>query len=768
MKKRFGAIFIVICIILMEVFITKKITFANTKSDKSKIVYTGKGIKVAIIDTGVDMSHEDLKNNIIGGYDFIENKKIYKDGDIKTGHGTHVAGIIAANGKIKGVAPEASLLVYRVSSSGFSKDLDKNIILAINRAIKDGAQVINISLKTNIEGPNSELEKVLKKAIDRGIVIVKSNGNYGPTKYTTKGLASSPYVISVGNSTKENFQPVIKSENTIEQVEMQIVDSSKNFSTEKNINIIEVKENEIEEQKEKLKNKIVLVSISKIANIENIAYKIKNAHGKGMIVVNDNEDYWYKFSIMDNEKAVPVSLISNKDGERLKKIIKKGNLYIQNVKLKKIYPESSKGPTKGTWNIKPDISAPGTKILSCTPKSIDVSGYRYNTGTSMAAPYITGVVALIKQAHPSWSVQKIKMAITNNADILKDSYGVPYEPISQGSGLVNIDKAINTESFIMPNNLSFGMVKSKKGKVKITRTLKIENTSKDTKYYYVTILDRDICSSIKINVKSKIKVPSNETVEVPIQLEIDTNNTVNGVYQGRILLEDKNDKKNIPFIVLMDPCDYPLISSLSLGENWLSPNSDNKFDDVEIKYYLPISPDKLRINLVKQNNEENEITIFEESNPKDGYITKKWNGKDLNGKEVEDGAYLIKAQAFYNGRETNIDGDILVLNKKVPKIELENEFLNSDKYIKGTIDGTIIKYDYIFRVLFKQKQIEKKPITLKWSKRGTNIWNDLDISGNKFYYEFKPKDLDEGENNIILKVEDITGNCFCKEIIVKK
>src|SRR5690625_3462329 len=79
--------------------------------------FTGKGSKVAVIDTGIDYHHEDLVNNYAGGYDLIDldddPMETTESEGIPTNHGTHVAGIIAANGELKGVAPKAQIYAYR-------------------------------------------------------------------------------------------------------------------------------------------------------------------------------------------------------------------------------------------------------------------------------------------------------------------------------------------------------------------------------------------------------------------------------------------------------------------------------------------------------------------------------------------------------------------------------------------------------------------------------------------------------------------------------
>ncbi len=112
--------------------------------------FEGQGIKIGIIDTGIDFNHPDLfgfgpDGKVTGGYNFIDNNEKPID---TTGHGTEVAGIIAADGSLKGVAPKAKLFAYKVSSNGDSVSSDL-IVKAIHRAIDDKVNVINISLGVN-------------------------------------------------------------------------------------------------------------------------------------------------------------------------------------------------------------------------------------------------------------------------------------------------------------------------------------------------------------------------------------------------------------------------------------------------------------------------------------------------------------------------------------------------------------------------------------------------------------------------------------------
>ena len=97
------------------------------------------------------------------------------DGNV---HGTHVAGIIASNGKIKGVAPNASILAYRVMNDGGTGTTD-DIIQGIERAIQDGADVLNLSLGQDLNVPDQPVTLTLERATKLGVTAVVSNGNDG-------------------------------------------------------------------------------------------------------------------------------------------------------------------------------------------------------------------------------------------------------------------------------------------------------------------------------------------------------------------------------------------------------------------------------------------------------------------------------------------------------------------------------------------------------------------------------------------------------------
>ncbi|MFZ5899827.1 MAG: S8 family peptidase [Bacillota bacterium] len=129
----------------------------------------GKGIKVAVLDTGKP-NHPDLR--IVDAADFSGTGL-----DDYEGHSTHCCGVVAANGRIKGVAPEADLYTAKVLGNDGSGALE-NVVQGIYWCVEKGVDIINMSLGSNFDDP--QLHRAVKDAYDAGIVVIAAAGNEGP------------------------------------------------------------------------------------------------------------------------------------------------------------------------------------------------------------------------------------------------------------------------------------------------------------------------------------------------------------------------------------------------------------------------------------------------------------------------------------------------------------------------------------------------------------------------------------------------------------
>lgn len=171
--------------------------------------YYGNGVVIAVLDTGCDSDHFELKDRIIGGYNFTSDDKgdpsVYED---YNGHGTHVCGTIAAtqnNAGIIGVAPKAKLLVLKVlSGQGFGDT--KWVIEGVRYATKwrgpNGERVRVISMSLGGKEKDSTLHKAVQEAIGEGILVVCAAGNEGDGKDETDEFAypgAFPEVVQVGS-----------------------------------------------------------------------------------------------------------------------------------------------------------------------------------------------------------------------------------------------------------------------------------------------------------------------------------------------------------------------------------------------------------------------------------------------------------------------------------------------------------------------------------------------------------------------------------------
>jgi subtilisin family serine protease len=189
-------------------------------TDVSGNPITGRGVRVGIIDTGIDYTHPDLGSctrsqflsggcpKVIGGYDFSANDADPMDQHL---HGTHVASIVAANSTVRGVAPDAKLYALRVldqHGSGFTSDIIRAIEWATDPNgdgnFSDHLDIINLSLGADGGLPSDPDSVAVDAASDAGVVVVVAAGNSGPQQNTIGSPGAARKALTVGASTKDD------------------------------------------------------------------------------------------------------------------------------------------------------------------------------------------------------------------------------------------------------------------------------------------------------------------------------------------------------------------------------------------------------------------------------------------------------------------------------------------------------------------------------------------------------------------------------------
>ncbi len=553
--------------------------------DQANHRLTGKGVKIAVIDTGIDYHHPDLSRNYRGGYDFVDNDDDPMEAsDIRgseTLHGTHVAGVIAANGKLKGVAPEAEIIAYRaLGPTGMGTS--EQVIAAIEKAIEAKVDIINLSLGNTINGPDWPTSLALNKAVESGIVAVTSSGNSGPKVWTVGSPGTSEKAISVGASSPPLQMPYLKLHGTRHLIRMNEMQGANAWDLKGSETIVYKGFGEEKDFKESVHKQVVLVDRGKMTFTEK-AIKAKKAGAKAVIIANNVKGPFA--GALEMELDIPVVSISKEAGDRIKRELKEHDR-AQTIYIKeedKLANFSSRGPVTNTWAIKPDVVAPGVAITSTVPH-----GYLALHGTSMAAPHVAGACALIKQAHPDWSPEQIKASLMNTAKRLMNKEKNRLKPTEQGSGRITIKEAIKAEVLVYPGSLTFGQYNKKDLRTKKTVKLTLDNQSTQKKTISFEM------PKAKMGIQWKLPTPTQlkpgEKKQVEISLDITPTRLKAGIHEDWLELDAGKERISLPYIYVVDEPNYPRL----MGFEFTHGDSPHEY---KYQTYLPGGADEMGIAL---------------------------------------------------------------------------------------------------------------------------------------------------------------------------
>ncbi|MDR9854154.1 S8 family serine peptidase [Paenibacillus sp. VCA1] len=663
--------------------------------------YDGKGIKVAVIDTGIDYHHPSLKDAYKGGYDFVDNdgdpmetlpdsSKPPKDGKpYETSHGTHVSGTIAGRGDpdhpdtgsgwVRGVAPASDLYVYRVLGP-YGSGSTENVIAGIEKAVSDGVDVINLSLGSSMNNPYTPDSIAVDNAALAGVTVVVANGNEGPGDETVGSPASAQLAISVGASTPPLNTPIFISANLGTIYAQLAAGSGKLDNTDADLELVYAGLGKAGDYKNlNVAGKTVLVSRGEIS----FAEKSENAAANGAkaLIIFNNTAGEINATIEGAKQSVPTYTITQDSGKKLKDAIDKGDNHVAfNYKKEQdlLADLSSRGPSLPFYSIKPDIAAPGVGIKSSIP-AFDgdyANAYEELQGTSMATPHVAGSAALLLEKSRKDGLtlkpDQIKAWLTNNALLMKDRQGRQYGVNEQGAGRVDLKNTAAAEAIVkveenLPSQLQTGEVQTAySGSLSFgqlgagtttTRKLTIDNIAGSNQHYGVYVdwtsnsglsLIPDLCD---------IHLKSNESsFDLPVTLTI-PEGTPEGIYQGNIEFTQMKTghQLHVPFSVYVgESYDQPEMSNVEVDPIYLSTAEggkgvtvyyalNEKADDYAFIVALVNDDDTLEpVGQIYQDDFADKLDPFYYSFDWDGTMyDDQGNQVKLNKKDHPDGIYAL-------------------------------------------------------------------------------------------------------------------------------
>ncbi|KAJ1961514.1 hypothetical protein IWQ62_003840 [Dispira parvispora] len=440
--------------------------YANFRKKYPEI--KGKGIKIGILDSGLDYLHPAFGGcfktkgcRITHGYDFIGDdfdggKTAQPDADPMdtcNGHGTHVAGILAGNdGEFQGVAPEASLGVYRISGCT-GETTSELIVKALELAHQDGMQVINLSIGTP-SGFGIEIDsKVGNNLAELGVVVVSAAGNMGlHSMWMSNAPASGEGVVSVASSQPAHYYSLFFTDHSnndqkLIRSDTQSLDIRANIHRVAVVHVVDNKGNNTacSPFTVALQGKVALVQRGGCKISAKAQYAMEA--GAVAVLVYNVDDLTFAAFEVDEKIQIPVMCIEKSAGKDLVQRLSTGqSVEVSIDESLEAFAEadpdtvswfSSWGPsTKLTF--KPDITAPGDRIYSTIPRSMGY--YALQSGTSMASPYIAGCFALLMEMQPNRTVTEYRSFLQYTTKVLlMPNKNYTSSPAQQGNGRVNMD-----------------------------------------------------------------------------------------------------------------------------------------------------------------------------------------------------------------------------------------------------------------------------------------------------------------------------------------
>ncbi|KAJ3107280.1 hypothetical protein HDU97_004419 [Phlyctochytrium planicorne] len=481
-------------------------TMTGVNEARKALKLTGKGIRVAIIDTGVDYMHPALGGGfgpgfkVAYGYDFAGDNLSptsqipVEDPDpldncSQGSHGTHVAGIVGAFAynmtapfqppvDFSGVAPNVTLGAYRVFGCSENYSSEDIIAKAVYKAHADGSHIINISIGNGPQFNDNGLAYAIEQVSKFGALVFSSNGNAqgaGLMTATSPGISSSAFGVASFNSASTGYTlPMLFANNAAFTYLAGTYNSSFNFDTPYDLIANDLTAIDRDEKADGVKpvnppvnatGKALLIRLSEgITEVRRCQYALSVGAVACILYADPARNPFNNFI---GSFEMPSLLISAEAGSSIVSQLKAGKKVSLVVTTKQGLGDDPTGGTISQFSspglddelfIKPQFGGIGGSVLSTinrfefASKGSDFA-YGFKSGTSMSSPYASGAMALLLEAKGVGNLDfKSAQTLLMNTAEPKRIYRSPLvdSVTRQGAGLINIFNAITTKTVVEP------------------------------------------------------------------------------------------------------------------------------------------------------------------------------------------------------------------------------------------------------------------------------------------------------------------------------
>ena len=558
----------------------------------------GRGMRIAIIDSGINQNHpmfsgeglvappdfpkgtpQHTNSKVIVARSYHElfpNSQANTTPEDEMGHGSRVAAVAAGRqvdaplAQIQGIAPMAFLGNYKVFGAPGRNSVTTSaaIIAALNDAVEDGMDVINMSLGGNPADPGTDPEQqAIALAVEAGVVVVVAAGNQGPGAETIRSPGTSPDAITVGAVTNGRIfgaaLEVFANPPPPDEISSLPYLPGEGVSIDLAIGPSQLFSISLLDPSELACDTIPAGTLTgKMALVKRggCLFQDKADHvfaaGAESLVVYNNVDGGSVVMAFDEERGPggPTVMIDRSGGEQLRDFVLSRSIVTATLRSKDDlmrFPSaantltafSSRGPSIDL-SIKPDVSAVGSGIYSASRNGSEFT--LDSSGTSFSCPMVAGAAALVLQLNPDWSAETVKSTLvaTASKDVLWN--GKPAGVTLTGSGRLDLARALEATAMVDPVSLSFGVLEVPESlETQLERSFQIRNLTEIERSYEFEVVESVLRPSVHMAVSpASLVLTPHQTASITLVFS-SVPPLEDGSFEGYVQIVEKTERSEL-------------------------------------------------------------------------------------------------------------------------------------------------------------------------------------------------------------------------------